>query len=160
MVVLLTVIVLLCGCGSIPEKHAQDVQKLEEQVFPLFEVHQVQSWRSQRWCSLLQYKGGAYTTNLDQNCILDYLYGALQPFDDSAQTVFDSIDEAVDRTGTGVYIIDAEYVKETLCYAVFDFGVQTYVYDPGYSFLPEDIPNQLGHIAINSDWYYIWEDWN
>lgn len=33
-------------------------------------------------------------------------------------------------------------------------GAPTYVYAPDYKALPEDLPNELKHIAINQDWYF------
>jgi hypothetical protein len=124
----------------------------------------VEAFRNQDWCKNIVYKRGKFSKNSESTCNL--FDGTPSPFDAEAQKDFDSVAKAVSGTGVGLYFIsDLRYSPDgKLIGAQFHLAGHpnrySYVYSPGYGSLPADEPKEREHTRINSDWYYIWEDWN
>ena len=102
------------------------------------------------------YTGVADTCNL--------FLGIPRRFDELAQTDFATVAETIGTTGVELYYLsDLTYDSEhKLSYVEFHLaaGPYTYIYSPGYTALPEDMPGEVEHSRINEDWYYMWMDWN
>ena len=162
---LLIICLLLCSaCGlrDDPEIWASDIGKIEG-VFPVLEAKEVTVFRDNDWCQAFEYTKGSYANEFDDNCT--YLVNSdPRSFDSEAEQSFLEVSEVLQSTGIGIDIVKAKY-NETgeLIYGEFDFGSgfsgRYYVYSPDYT-LPPDMPNEIVHTPINSDWYHVWMDWN
>jgi hypothetical protein len=155
---------LLCGCGG-SKKSASDQSRdtvALAKLFPSLETDRVTGFRYQDWCQVLGYKRG----NLAQ-----WTEGDKPPrpakrdaagFDVVSKSDLERVWKEVRSTGTGVFFIEEIEFDATgrVKHGVFhcDAG-QKYIFDPGYT-LPADMPNEIWHTRIDSDWYYVLEDWN
>lgn len=161
---LLIAALFVCSCSE-PKKTASDYSRdtaALRKIFPEFAADQVTGLRYQDWCQVIGYKRGMFAHTKEGSPPRPA--SANSPdFDQTARADLERIWKAIQSTGTGVYFIE-EMSYDTsghVKHGVFHCGGarQRYVFDPGYQ-LPADIPNELWHTKIDSDWYYILEDWN
>lgn len=157
---------ILAGCSGgkkSPFSHTSDTKSLEK-IFSVLEADRVTAIRYQDWCKVISYKRGSFANVTDSTCTY-VATGTTAAFDSTAESDLERIWKKVNSTGTGVFVIsDVQFNSSgELIHGEFEcssgFTPQRYVFDPGYH-LPADLPNERWHTRINSDWYYILEDWN
>ena len=157
---------LLCGCGGTKKtavNHAHDTAGLEK-IFSTLESERVTALRHQDWCQVLGYKRGMFCHSTEGNRPHPATRDAIG-FDATAKSDLERIWKKVQDAKVGVLLIsDIEFdasghVKRGEFDCSSGFVRQRYVFDPGYT-LPADMPNQMWHTRIDSDWYYVLEDWN
>ena len=157
---------LLTSCSD-PAKsasdHARDTAALEK-LFPVLEADRVTALRRQDGCRVIAYRRGEFGHSAHGGPPKPATR-AVMGFDSTADTDLDRIWKQVEATKTGVFMMSdiAFDASGRASHGVFDCseGVvrQRYVFEPGHT-LPADIPNERWHTAIDSDWYYVREDWN
>lgn len=162
----LAILLLLSGCGEETKSstsYSKDTAALRT-VFPVLESDQVAAFRYQDWCKVLEYSRGSFANTTQSTCTY-IASGSPTPFDSTAEADLERIWKKVKSTGAGVYVISNVHFDATgkLVRGKFDcssaFVRQSYVYEPGYT-LPDDLPNERWHVRVDSDWYYVQEDWN
>jgi hypothetical protein len=165
--VLLVIVLAACIGTSPAQQKAQqqrDVMNLSKS-FAILEQLQVWDYRNQDWCKNIFYRRGKFSDNIEQ-ATCNLFEGKSQPFDAQAQRNFRSVDRAIASTGVKLLFISGiKYAPNgKLIGGEFhlDSGLirNHYVYSPGYKKLPDDVPNESWHTAIDRDWYYVKEDWN
>ena len=132
-----------------------------EKLFPSLEADQVTAFRYQDWCQILGYKRGAFGFSTEGDLPRPATRNAAN-FDTTARSDLERIWKDIKASGTGVYFIEEiEFdASGRVNYGVFHCGGgQRYVFDPGFT-LPADIPNERWHTKVDSDWYYVLEEWN
>jgi hypothetical protein len=154
--------VLLTGCG-IPSPSAQqhDVANLPK-VFSQLETLKVEDYRNQDWCKNVAYRRGKFSNNLESGTC-NLFNGTPKPMDAQAQQDFQAIARLMATTGVNIHFLSAQYNSSNRLTEV-EFHLATfcrcsYVYSPRYK-LPEDMGDEMKFTAINSSWYFVWEDWN
>jgi hypothetical protein len=155
---------LMVGCRAKPsvEQQQQQSDRLF-QALPVLRQLQVTDYRHQDWCKNLVYQRGKFSSN-PQSTTCNYLFqGTPKAFDSQAEQDFQTVATAIANTGVNILWVDTKYnpagnVKQAE-FRITD-SPYSYVYSPNYSKLPEDLPNERLHTAINKDWYFVTEDWN
>jgi len=156
----------MCSCGGgkkTASDHSRDTAALGN-LFPGFEAEQVTAFRYQDWCQVIGYNRGMFSHSTEGNRPHPATRNAAA-FDPTATADLERIWKSIEASDTGVYLIsDVKFDPSgRVVYGEFDcssgFVRQRYVFDPGYS-LPADLPNERWHTKVDSDWYYVLEDWN
>lgn len=153
---------LLSSCSSNP---AIDVYSLEK-IFPELEKNKIFAYRFDDWCKVLQYgENNGYATNPKSSCIWPLTSYKVEPFSTEARMILEHIHFSLGWNRPNVVIIsNIKYSNNKISYAEFHLGTafsrEKYVYKPLYEILPEDLPHERWHTAVNKDWYYVLEDWN
>jgi hypothetical protein len=157
---------LLSGCSGTKKTtadHARDTAALES-IFPTLESDRVTGLRNQDWCQVLGYKRGMFCHSTQGNRPHPATRDAVA-FDATARLDLERIWKTVNGSDVEILLIsDIEFdASGHLKRGEFDcsegFVRQRYVFHPGYT-LPADMPNQQWHTRVDSDWYYVLEDWN
>jgi hypothetical protein len=142
-------------------RHGRAVSSLAK-CLPIIAKLRVTDFRNQDWCKNFAYSGGKFSNNNKaSNCIL--FSGQGLAFSANAQRDFEGVAAEASRRGVVWFhaeFSDAGSVKEVTFSCSRFFTRQSYVYSPGYGFLPPDSPRNTLHTRIDKDWYYVWEDWN
>ncbi|KAM3115961.1 hypothetical protein [Phormidesmis sp. 146-33] len=168
---------------------SQQVEKFK-QVFPLIQQQKITAFKDLDWCRTFEYQKGQFTNNNIQKCTYDFdQKQKFRGFDPQAQKDFDQITRSLQDTHKGllsspkVQTLDVEFNRDTtpseqleeiasarlhvfagdvepICKVIWSCNVKTYVYQPGYRQLPEDLGGEIWHEKINQDWYIEWQDWN
>jgi hypothetical protein len=155
--------ILLVSCG-VPgaSQHQRDVANLPK-VFSALQTLKVKDYRNQDWCKNIAYKRGNFSNNLTATTC-NLFDGKPVAMDDPAKQDFQTIADAMATTGVGIHYLSANYdAAGRLVGANFNLSTMcrcSYVYHPNYDRLPENMQGEMEHTAINSDWYFTWEDWN
>jgi hypothetical protein len=155
--------ILLVSCG-IPNsvQHQRDVKNLPK-VFSTLQTLKVKAYRNQDWCKNIAYQRGLFSSNIETSAC-NLFDGKSIAMDDRAKQDFQTISNAMATTGVNIHFLSAKYDRSNrLIGATFNLSTPcrcSYIYEPGYTQLPENFKGELEYTAINSDWYFLWEDWN
>ena len=153
----------MCGCGEHKKTvadSARDTAALRK-LFLSLEADQVTGFRYQDWCQVIAYKRGMFAHSTEGDPPRPATRDA-KGFDPTARTDLERVWKEVESTGTGVFFIEEMKFDASgrVKYGEFHCGGgQRYVFDPGYT-LPTDIPNERWHTKVDSDWFYLLENWN
>lgn len=165
-IALVALAALICGCGGekkTPSEHSRDTASLKK-LFPHLEAKEVSAFRYQDWCQVIGYNRGMFYHSTEGTAPHPATRDA-KTFDPTARAHLEAIWKALEASDTGVFLIsDIKFDPSGgVIHGEFDcssgFVRQRYVFDPGYS-LPADLPNERWHTKVDSDWYYVLEDWN
>jgi hypothetical protein len=134
------------------------------QVLPTLEEFRVTQFRNDDWCQNLFYARGKFSS-VPNNDICNLSQDETRPLTSQSEQDFRAVERVLIDSGLKVRLVVVGFdARGQVRYAEFHldcyFCRTRYVYDPGYDRLPEDIPGELQHEAINSDWYLVRDDWN
>lgn len=155
--------ILLVSCG-IPNgaQHQHDVANLPK-VFSTLQNLKVKAYRNQDWCKNIAYKRGNFSNN-SKSLTCNLFAGMPIAMDDRAQQDFQTISSVMATTGVGIHFLSAQYDRsDRLIRAEFNLSTAcrcSYIYQPRFNRLPENMTGEIEYTAINSDWYFVWEDGN
>ena len=161
---LVVVVVLATGCihATQPDadRRARDVAALSG-VLPLIGELGVSEWRDDDWCRDFVYDRGHFMTSDEpDNC--NPMDGPAKPFDPAAQADFERVAAAF----RNAHVPIGEIYRPPADPGATDFDLRagafdrfSYVHDPGYP-PQENIENEWVATPIDTDWYFVWEDWN
>jgi hypothetical protein len=161
--VLLLSCLLSTACAPSQAQRVVDVANLSKS-FDILERLEVRAYRNQDWCQNIWYKRGVFSDYSGEADTCNLFLGIPSRFDGQAQADFAAVAEAIRATHVKLhYISDLDYALDhKLTYAEFHLatGSDAYIYSPGYTDLPKDLPGEIEYSRINADWYYMWMDWN
>jgi hypothetical protein len=154
--------IVLIGCGRPGTfEHQRDVVNLPK-VFSTLQNLKVTAYRNQDWCQNVAYTRGKFSGNLKATTC-NLFDGTPIPMDARSQQDFQTISNAMATTGVSIHYLSAKYdASDRLIGAEFNLATIcrcSYIYRPRYR-LPENMGGEMEFTAINSDWYFVWEDWN
>jgi hypothetical protein len=153
----------LVSCG-VPKAsdHKRDVANLPK-VFPILRTLKVKDYRNQDWCKNVAYQRGKFSSNLESTTC-NLFDGTPKPMDQQTLRDFQAIANSMATTSVSIHFLSAQYNSSNqLVKAEFHLATTcrcSYVYIPQYKQLPENMTGEIEYTAINSDWYFVWEDWN
>jgi len=166
--VTLALLSLVVACGGTPslDRMQADVQELAA-VVPLLDEMGVVEFRSQDWCRALVFDGGRFLES-DEETTCFMFAGDGAEFDEDKDAAFARIEDALDDTGTSVFMIDVTYADDgTLVEAAFGFdtgftipfaGSHDYVYSVDQP--PMGWAGETFYTRIDANWHLAVEDWN
>jgi hypothetical protein len=151
-----------------PDDLNRDTRRLAS-LFPIIERYQVQQFRNESDCKKINYKRGRFvstkaTNGSGQTCGWYKIESNL--FDEQATRDFQDIVDAVSSSGASLDWIDEVQFESSgsIVYGHFYMNCfwcnKHYVYSRNYVNLPQDVPNNMWHTAINKDWYLVDESWH
>ncbi len=159
---LLWALVLMAGCSTSQSTQRSDTARLPG-CFPVLERLGVRAFRDQDWCQNILYRDGAFSKSSHPSTC-DLFQEQAVAFTDQALRDFQQVASAVRATGVEVYWLNTQLDEEGRViqaeFALSGLGRRTYVYQPAYGKLPDNLPGELEHTAVDSDWYLVEEDWN
>jgi hypothetical protein len=153
--------ILLVSCG-IPNsaQHQRDVANLPK-VFSTLQSLKVKAYRNQDWCKNVAYQRGNFSNNLKASTC-NLFDGIPIGMDDKSRQDFQTISSAMATTGVNIHFLSAKYDRsDRLIGAEFNLSTPcrcSYVYQPKFDRLPESMKGEMEYTAINSDWYFVWQD--
>jgi hypothetical protein len=157
--VLLNILLTSCAVPNAAQ-HQQDVNHLPK-VFSTLQNLKVKAYRNQDWCKNIAYARGGFSSNLKASTCNLFTEKPIA-IDDRAQQDFQAITSSMATTGGNIHFLSAAYDRaDRLIRAKFNLSTAcrcAYVYQPRYSRLPENIEGKMEFTAINSDWFFVWED--
>jgi hypothetical protein len=158
---LLNICLVSCGRPNAAQ-HQRDVANLPK-VFSTLETLQVKAYRNQDWCKNVAYQRGRFSSNLKASTC-NLFDGVPISMDDRAKQDFQIVSSSMATTGVGINFLSAKYDRSNrLIRAEFHLSTAcrcSYVYQPRFDRLPANMQGEIEYTAINSDWYFVWEDWN
>jgi hypothetical protein len=153
--------ILLVSCVPGATEHQRNIANLPK-VFSALQALKVKDYRNQDWCKNIDYQRGGFSSNLTATTC-NLFDSKPSVMDDRSQQDFQTIANAMATTGVGINYLSAKYnSSDRLVGATFNLSTVcrcSYVYQPGYR-LPANMKGEMEYTAINSDWYFVWEDWN
>jgi hypothetical protein len=146
---LASIIILIARCSE-PNQFSKrrDVANLPT-IFHQLEKLKITAYRNQDWCKNIAYQRGKFSNNL-RSTTCNLFEGQPQTMDPRAEQDFQEISLRLTAIGASIRYLSAKY--DTLCRC-------SYIYQPGYT-LPPNMGGEMEYTAINSNWYFVWEDWN
>jgi hypothetical protein len=158
---LLSFSLMSCGIPSTSDQQ-RDAASLPK-VFDTLQTLKVEAYRNQDWCKNVAYQRGKFSGNL-KSTTCNLFDGTPQPMDSQATQDFQAIARSMATTGVSIHFLSAQYDSSNhLTGAEFHLATLcrcSYVYSPQYNHLPENMTGEMEFTAINSDWYFVWADWN
>lgn len=166
------IVALLLGvstaaCFHLPEPNAVEMARAAdelERVLPLLDELGVQEYRNQDWCRTLDYRGGAFSTNLESSTCNLFEETPVE-FTEQGDRDFNAVRAALAGTGVRIRMVSRlpaidEWKARTEFNAIGgDFDSWYYVYESGY--VPhETIEGEWVPTWIDADWFFVWMDWN
>jgi hypothetical protein len=167
----LTALVGLTGFPTTEAKLADNLQK----ALPLIKQQKIAVFRNSDWCQLLSDQSGQYSNNSVPNC--QFLLNEKQPikaFDQKIQPAFEQIRQQLTRPkvemlevtftpqgeiASATFDISTEDVHP-VCRLIWSCDRKSFIYQPKYGKLPDNMGSEEVYQAVNQDWYIKWEDWN
>jgi hypothetical protein len=175
------VVVPMAIARQVTPSESQQVEKFK-QVFPLIQQKQIASFKDLDWCKTFEYQKGKFTNNNIQNCTYNFdKKQKFSGFNSQAQSDFDQVTRSL--SSPKVETLEVKFKRgavpsgqleeiasarlqvfagdvDPICKVIWSCNVKTYVYQPGYGRLPEDLDREIWHEKIDQNWYIEWQDWN
>ena len=155
----------LASCTPTSTDSPLDVRRAQvdslEPTLPALAALEVELFRDQDWCAVLDYARGTFTTNERETCV--YFADDPQPFDAQASADFDALKASLQASGVPVRLISDVVVAEgRLTEVTFeledgDLNYKRLIYNETGDAPPED-PERTDS-RLNKTWFYQVEDW-
>jgi hypothetical protein len=169
LVVAGVLLLFVCGAGTLTlpnflphlRNKEEDTRKLA-QSFPALERLQVREFRSDSDCNVIYYSRGWFADPL--KCA-PFLKPA-KPFDAQAKTDFELLKSALSSARVPIDTIEADFsldnkVLTATYWLDCTLGCNLrYTYLAGANRQPDEVPGEIWHTRINTNWYLTDEDWN
>jgi hypothetical protein len=169
LVVAGVLLLFVCGAGTLtlpylfPHlRNKEDDTKQLAQTFPNLERLLVQEFRDGRGCKVVHYSRGWFADPLE--CAP--FRKPAKHFDIQAKTVFELLRSALRSARVPIDTIEAEYsLDNKVLSAVFWLNCTLgcnlrYTYYTGANSQPDEVPGEIWHTRVNTNWYLTDEDWN
>ena len=145
--------------GSSDKKVVQSLEAL----LPRLEAFGLSAYRNQDWCQVLVYNGLAFSSTNEETCVF-VAKMETKPFSSDANIKLQEVTKILSDAKIKIRSVEnVRFSDNKFDFVEFyeDCQCRTrYVYSPFYGKLPSDIPNELTHHQIDSNWYRVEEDWN
>ncbi len=139
-------------------------------VFPTLEKLQVDTWRDQDWCRMIDYPGGSFSNLLDGDdgsATCNLFEPPARPFTDQASADFDRIERAFREAGTNVWLAWWITYDEQGRVTAVEFDVAAGLADAWSYLYSRDGPvdaeawtQAAAFRQVNDHWWFVADDWN
>lgn len=146
-----------------------------ERSFILIQQKKIAAFKDLDWCKTFEYQKGYFTNNNVEKCTYDFdQKKKFINFDSQAQSAFEEVQRSL--SSPKVETLEVEFQRSgkiasaklgvfagdvnPVCKVIWSCNQKTYIYQPNYGKLPEDMGGEIWHEKIDQNWYIEWQDWN